>query len=129
MIFKALEIPIFNRHLLFVGDCDPVAAESRFYDHGGKRSTIDIADCDGRCVLHRGDVFVYVKNLDNCSIMFHEIVHAATFIMQASGIKLNKHTDEVQAYLVGWLKLNLLDLVYEERNSTGGTEYVVPNCE
>lgn len=115
MLFKCLEIPIFNRSLLFAGDCDPSEAEAAFYDHAGKRSIISIADCDGRCTLHHGDVFVYVKDLDNCSIMFHEIVHAATFIMEASGIALNNHTDEVQAYLVGWLKLNLLDPVYEER--------------
>lgn len=115
MIFKALEVPIFLRHILFVGNCEASDAIDAIYHYAGKRIIVELDNsARGQCITQGGDCFVWVKDLDECSTFMHEMTHAATGIMRICGIPLNDCTDELQAYLIGWLKLELLDPVYEE---------------
>lgn len=48
-------------------------------------------------------VFVLLRPDAKPSIIAHEAVHLANYILSHAGVKLDPQNDEPQAYLVGWL--------------------------
>jgi len=113
MITHLARVPIFNRFVFFVGNCSAEDAEDAIYRLKNKRTQVSLTHTAEGCVRDSGgDVFVWVKDLDKASVVSHELAHAACSIMEECGIPLCRDTEEVMCYLVGWLKLNVLDKVY-----------------
>ncbi len=114
MIYARADVPIYNLSVVCIAGCEFEDAKAELY----VRHRVDLGGDDGyargRCVCHEGDVYLWVKDLERGSDFIHEVTHAATAIMELRGIPLSYETDEVLAYLMGWLKINLLDVVYEE---------------
>jgi len=111
-----VHVPIFNRSVFFVGDCSGADAEDAIYRLRKKRTQVSMVYTAEGCVRDRGgDVFVWVKDLDKASVVAHELAHAACSIMELCGIELCMETEEVMCYLIGWLKINVQDKVYEKR--------------
>jgi len=108
-------IPIFNRSVFFVGDCSGNDAEDVIYKLKGKRTHVSLTYSADGCVRDcNGDVFVWVKDLNKASIVAHELAHVACSIMEVCGIPQCRETEEVMCYLIGWLKINVQDKVYDK---------------
>lgn len=115
MIKHLSHVPIFNRSVFFVGDCDGEDAEDTIYKLRKKRTQVSLTySADGGVRESEGDVFVWVKDLNRASIVAHELAHAACCIMDVCGIPQCRDTEEVMCYLIGWLKINVQDKVYEK---------------
>ena len=125
MIKHLSHVPIFNRSVFFVGDCTGEAAEEAVYKLHKKRTQVSFtysADgCERDC---NGDIFVWVKDLNMASVVAHELAHAACSIMEVCGIPQCRETEEVMCYLIGWLKINVQDKIYEkfDKKSPAGKE-------
>lgn len=124
MITHLTHIPIFNRSVFFVGDCPGEDAEEAIYRLRKKRTQVSLSYTADGCVRDSGgDVFVWVKDLNKASVVAHELAHAACSIMEVCGIPQCRETEEVMCYLIGWLKINVQDLVYEKlEKGNKGTE-------
>jgi hypothetical protein len=115
MITHFANVPIFNRTVFFVGDCDGQDAEEVIYRLRRKRTQVTLTYSADGCVRDSGgDVFVWVKDLKKASVVAHELVHAACSIMELCGIPQCRETEEVMCYLVGWLKIAVQDKVYQK---------------
>jgi hypothetical protein len=115
MITHLAHVPIFNRSVFFVGGCPAEEAENAIYRLKGKRTKVSLSYRADGCVRDcGGDVFVWVKDLDRASVVAHEVAHAACSIMEVCGIPQCRETDEVMCYLIGWLKINVQDKVYDK---------------
>jgi hypothetical protein len=118
MVFVASEVPIYMCHILFVGDCDADRATDVIYRYKNKHIRVEFDNnLLGCCVGSGGDVFVWVKDLERGSVVIHELYHAAVMVMRNKGIPISEDTEEVTAYLLGWMKKKIMDKVYEKRNS------------
>lgn len=114
MKFIRIDIPIFNNSVVFVGDCDAAEASDAIYRYKGKRSKVEFGGgCIGGVRDYGGDVFCWVSDTQKASIVFHELVHVASSIMETRNIPLCRETEELLAYLVQYLKLKLADKVWE----------------
>lgn len=108
-----VQVPIFLRHVFFVGDCSVSEAEDAIYKLKGKRTQCSLTATAEGCVRTvGGDIYIWVKDTKRASIVAHELVHAACSIMEACNIPQCRETEEVMCYLVGWLKINIQDKVY-----------------
>lgn len=115
MITHIAEVPIFRCAVVFVGNCQGDEAEEAIYKLEKKRTRVSFTyDADGGVRDEGGDVFVWVKDLGWPSVVAHELAHAACSIMEIRDIPLCKETEEVMCYLIGWLKINVQDRVYEK---------------
>lgn len=126
MITHLTHVPIFGRSVFFVGDCDGKDAEDAIYRIKRKRTQVSLSYAADGCVRDSGgDVFVWVKDLKRASVVAHELAHAACSIMECCGIPQCRETEEVMCYLIGWIKINVQDKVYEKLEAqeklTGGT--------
>jgi len=110
------DIPIFGRSVLTVINCSEHDAIKTFCDYVGKdlnltKPSLDMThDADGWCQHSGGDLYIWVKN-ESSSILIHEFVHAAFGICRLTGAGAD---EEIIARLVEYLKLNLLDEIYDE---------------
>lgn len=99
-----------------VGDCDSLTADAAVFRLHRKGVKVTFTSDAAGCVcIAGGDVFIWVKDLDKGSVVMHEITHAAASVMQCCGIPLNADTEEVLCYLVGYLKIHLMDKIYTKR--------------
>lgn len=115
MITHLAHVPIFNRSVFFVGHCPAEDAEEAIYKLKGKRTQVSLVLSAEGCVRDSGgDVFIWVKDLDKASVVAHELVHAACSLMEICNIPLCRETEEVMCYLVGWLKVNIQDKIYNK---------------
>jgi len=115
MITHLAHVPIFNRSVFFVGDCSSEDAEEAVYRLKRLRTQVSFTcSGDGGVRDSGGDVFVWVKDLERASIVAHELAHAACSIMEVCGIPQCRDTEEVMCYLIGWLKINVQDKVYDK---------------
>ena len=107
-------VPIFNLSVLTVIDCTKSEAEEFVYDYESCRSKVSFENgtCGG-VRIDRGDVFMWVKDSNRASIVFHELVHVAFAILEIKGIGSD---EELIAYLVEWLKINIVDVIYDLPN-------------
>jgi hypothetical protein len=123
MITHLAHVPIFNRSVFFVGGCSGEDAEEAIYRLHRKRTqvslTYDACGCVRDC---KGDVFVWVKDLGQASVVAHELAHAACSIMEECGIPQCRDTEEVMCYLIGWLKINVQDKVYDKMEKAKSAE-------
>lgn len=118
MITHLAYVPIFTCAVFLVGDCDHIEAMDAIYALEGKKTRCELTDGPlGSVRSVGGDVFCYIKDLEAGSVMFHELTHVACSIMEIHGIPLCTETEEVMAYLVGWLKINVMDPIYEKREA------------
>jgi len=118
MIYAQVEIPMYQLHVVFCGDCEPHdVVEELAKRHKHVLGVFEQTNTNalGRCWVHDGDVYIWVKDMGMGGAFLHEMVHAACGIMDLKGIPLCSETEEVLAYLVGYLKVALLDEVYAER--------------
>lgn len=121
MITHLAHVPIFNCSVFFVGDCDHVNAMDAIYKLKGKKTRCELEPGkDGQVRDINGDVFCWVKDCEQGSIVLHELVHVACSIMEVKGIPQCRETEEVMCYLSGWLKLHVMDKVYEKRRKMEG---------
>jgi len=115
MITQFRNVPIFRCTVFFVGDCSGAEAEDAVYKLGDRRTQVSFDHTsDGGVRSSGGDVFVWVKNLEQASCVAHELAHTACAIMENHGVPLCPETEEVMCYLIGWLKINIQDDVYEK---------------
>lgn len=47
--------------------------------------------------------YIVLKKETDISIIAHEVVHLVNYIFLHNGIELDRHNDEPQAYLTGWI--------------------------
>ncbi len=98
-----------------MGGCEGQDAEEAIYRLRKKRTQVSLTYSADGCVRDSGgDVFVWVKDLDRASVVAHELAHAACSIMEVCGIPQCRDTEEVMCYLIGWLKINVQDKVYDK---------------
>lgn len=115
MITHFVHVPIFNRAVYFVGHCSADDAEDSIYRLRRKRTVVEFTNSASGGVRDcNGDVFVLVKDLEQASVVAHELAHAACSIMECCGIPQCRETEEVMCYLIGWLKINVQDRVFEK---------------
>ena len=58
---------------------------------------------DARTVMFSSGATCIVFNTFDSTVIAHESFHAVSFLLHRLGIKHNKHTEELYAYLVGYL--------------------------
>jgi hypothetical protein len=115
MITCLTEVPIFNRSVFFAGNCTSLEANAAVYDLNGQKTKVEFTPTALGCVTHRsGDIFVWVKDLNQASVVAHELAHAAVSIMDICNIPLCSDTEELMCFLIGWLKINVQDRVYSK---------------
>lgn len=117
MITHLVKVPIFQCGVYFVGDCLAGEAIEAIFRLQRKRTMVALSDDNnGSVAVAGGDVFVWVKDMERGSVMLHELAHAACSIMETRGIPQCKETEEVMCYLIGWLKIHVMDKAYEKRS-------------
>lgn len=105
------EVPIFGVQVVTCTGCTAEEAQNQFYDLQGMRSVVKVPDGRGACLIPGDEIYVWVKDPDNnASTVFHELVHVALGVCDLRGMQRD---DELVAYLVGWLKQNVADKVFE----------------
>lgn len=106
-----VDVPIFNMAVVCCVDCDSMEAERAFYTYQDSRVMIPIpGDCNGYVVPYEGDLFMWVENpFERVSDVFHELVHIAQGICDTKGMT---HDCELIAYLCGWLKTSVGDVIF-----------------
>lgn len=113
-----VDVPIFIMSVVVVGNCTAEEACAAIYDYEGKRTIAEPRESQGWVQEHNGDVFMWVRDINRASIVFHELVHVAFSICHIRGMQ---YDEELIAYLVGWLKIEvadkLSDLVEQEEKS------------
>jgi len=115
LITHLVHVPIFCRSVFFAGDCSAPDAEDAVYRLRKKRTQVSFTyTADGGVEDSGGDVFVWVKDLNRASVVAHELAHAACSLMEVCGIPQCRETEEVMCYLIGWLKINVQDKVYDK---------------
>lgn len=115
MITHLAHVPIFNRAVFFVGDCSPQDAEDAIYRLRRKRTQVSMSHSADGCVRDcNGDIFVWVRDCSRASIVAHELAHAACSIMDVCNIPQCRETEEVMCYLIGWLKINVQDKIFDK---------------
>ena len=112
MIIFHVEVPIFLMGVVVCCDCPPQEAVDAIYDYHGHRITLEPRDCPGWVQHAGGDIYMYVKDADRGSIVLHELTHVAFSICEIRGMKPD---EELICYLVGWLKLEVMDRLYDLR--------------
>jgi hypothetical protein len=122
LITHLAHVPIFLRSVFFVGDCSVEEAIDAIYRLKGKRTRCEFPDGAGAVRDIKGDVYCWVKDLEKGSIVLHELTHVACSIMEVCNIPQCRDTEEVMCYLVGWLKLNVLDVVLDKRIKQKGVQ-------
>lgn len=111
MIF-GVEIPIFLMHVIFIGDCSAEEAAELAYNYEDGHAHVGFSQCgDGGVRVDKGDIYCWVKDTSKASFVFHELVHVAFSICEEKGIIAD---EELIAYLMGWLKINVSDKVFGE---------------
>ena len=111
-----VDVPIFRMSVAVCCGCSSQDAVDVFYDYKGKKSRLanDARESSstGWVQAHGGDVFMWVENpKDAASTVFHELVHVAFSICQSRGMQ---YDEELLAYLVGWLKIEVADRIFNE---------------
>jgi len=114
MIKILKSVPIFNRSVVFIGGCSKESASHEIFKLRGLGTVVQFSEnSDGGVRSVGGDVYVWVADLNCASVVAHELAHAAVSIMDVCNIPLCTETEELMCYLVGWLKVNIQDSVYE----------------
>ncbi len=99
MKIKTIEIPIYFCHLtIIIFDKDLSYTEKKYKTHSLKDYGA-VTLKDEKKYRH----FVVAFENYNKSIIAHEIVHIVNFIYLDCAMELDRHNDEPQAYLTGWL--------------------------
>lgn len=115
------DIPIFNRSVVVCFGCSAEEASHLCYmckgaggePVGAKVEFTSIAN--GGVRDWGGDVYVWIKDPVYASIVFHELVHVAFTVCQICGMR---EDEELIAYLVQWLKVNVADKIFEAVSTT-----------
>lgn len=63
-------------------------------------------------IKDKDEYIVAIKKI-KWSVIAHEVVHIVNAIFLSCGVELDRHNDEPQAYLTGWL-INEIDKFLEE---------------
>ena len=108
-------VPIFRMSILTCANCTPSEACEAFYGYKGKHSILEPRESDAWVQIYKGDIFVWIRDTDHASTVFHELVHVAYAICDVKGMAFD---EELIAYLVGWLKLSVADKLFK----LGGAE-------
>lgn len=110
-IFK-VDVPIFNASVICCHSASAKTAMDAFYKFQDCKAHIELPTESyklGRVVEWGSDVFMWVKDPKHYfSVVSHEIVHVIYSICTMRGIAID---EELTAYLTGWFKINLADIV------------------
>lgn len=106
-----VEIPIFRMSVVTCANCNADKAQELFYSFKGKNSKVEARHTDGWVQHYNGDIFMWVRDTEQASIVFHELVHTAFSICEIKGMQPD---EELIAYLVGWLKIHVADVLFEK---------------
>ena len=93
-----IDIPIYQCKLTIILDKDLSYVEKKYRT----KSLSDYGAVTMR-VPNKFSEYVMAFEYSDGTIIAHEIVHLKNYIYQDKYIKLDKHNDEHEAYLVGWL--------------------------
>ena len=93
-----IDIPIYQCKLTIILDKDLSYVEKKYRT----KSLFDYGAVTMR-VPNKFSEYVMAFEYSDGTIIAHEIVHLKNYIYQDKCIKLDKHNDEHEAYLVGWL--------------------------
>lgn len=93
-----IDIPIYQCKLTIILDKDLSYVEKKYRT----KSLSDYGAVTMR-VHNKFSEYVMAFEYAEGTIIAHEIVHLKNLIYQDRCIKLDKHNDEHEAYLVGWL--------------------------
>jgi len=97
--------------VIAVANCTAAEACAAIYAYEGKQTILEPRESTAWVQPHKGDVFVWVRDLSEASVVFHELVHVAFGICSERGMLPD---EELIAYLVGWLKIEVADRFFEE---------------
>ena len=122
-MYKIINIDIFNTDLLACFDSfrelkltiynvmDKGKAEQAIKDFGEPDDTT----LARTSITEQGSVILWMPSLPkttkDCGTLAHEIFHAARFILNKIGINLSDDTEEVYAYLIGYITLQIEEFV------------------
>lgn len=119
MMLFHVDVPIFQMAVVVCADCEVRTAVNMMYDYEGHRTILEPRDCPGWVQHAGGDIYMYVRDSEKGSLILHELTHVAFSICEIRGMS---YDEELICYLVGWLKLNVLDRMCELRMPTGEEE-------
>jgi hypothetical protein len=70
-----------------------------------KYKTADLSGYDAVTLSNKKKLSHYIVAFtsDKGSVIAHEVVHLVNYIYQDCSMQLDRHNDEPQAYLTGWL--------------------------
>jgi len=105
-----IDVPMFRMAVCVCADCTSQEAVDAFYDYEGKRTILDATGSTAWVQYAGGDVFMWVSDTSEASVVFHELVHVAFGICSTRGMEPD---EELIAYLVGWLKIEVADKLFE----------------
>jgi len=109
-----VKVPIFNIDVATCVGCSAQEARNAFYDLEGLRSVVPVPEKSrGACCIPDdmgAEIFMWVEDPEeNASVVFHELVHVALGICDLKGMQRD---DELIAYLMAWLKINVADRIF-----------------
>jgi len=109
-----VKVPIFNIGVATCVGCSAQEARNAFYDLDGLRFVVPVPEKSrGACCIPDdagAEIFMWVEDPDeNASVVFHELVHVALGICDLKGMQRD---DELIAYLMAWLKIEVADRIF-----------------
>ena len=105
-----VNIPMFRMSVCVCGNCSSQEAVDAFYAYEDKRTVLDPTESTAWVQYAGGDLFMWVSDVSEASVVFHELVHVAFGICEIRGMEKD---EELIAYLMGWLKVEVADKLFE----------------
>lgn len=105
-----VDVPIFRMSVVVCANCSAQEAVDAFYQFRDCKAVLEPRNTDGWVQNFAGDAYMWVKDTDAASFVFHELVHVAFTICELKGMT---YDEELIAYLVGWLKIEVADKLFD----------------
>jgi hypothetical protein len=109
---RRITIPIIHVPIIYCVDCQKEDAAKAFYNYNGERSVFEPScNADGGVQAINGYIFLWVEGetKQKASVLIHEMVHICCTALDMVGIERD---EELIAYLMEWLKINLMDKIH-----------------
>lgn len=112
MHIKEVEIPIYFGSLIMIFT-DQLESLNGIYNTDIKEEDYDAVVFTQ--VKDSSKIVLAIKKVDWPTIA-HEVVHVVNNIFLSCGVQLDRHNDEPQAYLTGWVFNEIVEFLKEIKN-------------
>lgn len=108
-MFKTLPINVYNSDIIVCIDVNIKQLYRKFghlFDNKEQFDEVfnfEVSTTARTIEAPSGFVIIIFKDLDNIGIIAHECLHATSYILSNRGIYFSEETEEVYAYLLGYI--------------------------